>query len=124
MSISLKHVITVVPLRKPCEKLWLKRKCVKEKTNQITQLLEKFEKVDDNRNDSLLRPRRNSKDESDNRPTVSNLKGVSKESPGMSAPLKTKGTVKRAAKSCNFFATLMHNESTMNSDVARFTTHE
>lgn len=92
MSLSLTHVITVVPLRKPREKLWLKRSCVKEKANQITQVLEKFEKVDDNRDDSLLRPRRNSKNESDNRPAVSNLKGVSRESPGM---------VKRAAKSCD-----------------------
>ena len=103
MSLSLTHVITVVPLRKPREKLWLKRSCVKEKANQITQVLEKFEKVDDNRDDSLLRPRRNSKNESDNQPAVSNLKGVSRESPGMSAPLETKGMVKRAAKSCNFF---------------------
>ena len=103
MSLSLTHVITVVPLRKPREKLLLKRSCVKEKANQITQVLEKFEKVDDNRDDSLLRPRRNSKNESDNRPAVSNLKGVSRESPGMSAPLETKGMVKRAAKSCNVF---------------------
>ena len=103
MSLSLTHVITVVPLRKPREKLWLKRSCVKEKANQITQVLEKFEKVDDNRDDSLLRPRRNSKNESDNRAAVSNLKGVSRESPGMSALLETKGMVKRAAKSCNFF---------------------
>ena len=106
MSLSLTHVITVVPLRKPREKLWLKRSCVKEKANQITQVLEKFEKVDDNRDDSLLRPRRNSKNESDNRPADSNLKGVSRESPGMSAPLETKGMVKRAAKSCNFFLQL------------------
>ncbi|CAH3152672.1 unnamed protein product [Porites lobata] len=88
MSLSLTHVITVVPLRKPREKLWLKRSCVKEKANQITQVLEKFEKVDDNRDDSLLRPRRNSKNESDNRPAVSNLKGVSRESPGLLRALK------------------------------------
>lgn len=103
MSLSLTHVITVVPLRKPREKLWLKRSCVKEKANQITQVLEKFEKVDDNRDDSLLRPRRNSENESDNRLPVSNLKGVSRESPGMSAPFETKDIVKRAAKSCNVF---------------------
>ena len=106
MCISLTHVITVVPLRKPREKLWLKRSCVKEKANQITQVLEKFEKVDDNREDSLSRPKRNSKNEPDNRPAVSNLKGVSRESPGMSAPLETKGMVKRAAKSCNFFGNI------------------
>ena len=106
MCISLTHVITVVPLRKPREKLWLKRSCVKEKANQITQVLEKFEKVDDNREDSLSRPKRNSKNEPDNRPAVSNLKGVSRESPGMSAPLGTKGMVKRAAKSCNVFCNI------------------
>jgi len=107
MSIgSLTHVITVVPLRKPREKLWLKRSWVKEKANQITQVLEKFDKVDDNRDDSLLRLRRNSKNESDNRPAVSNLKGVSRESSGMSAPLETKGMVKLAAKSCNVFCNI------------------
>ena len=107
MSIgSLTHVITVVPLRKPREKLWLKRSCVKEKANQITQVLEKFEKVDDNRDNSLLRPRRNSKNESDNRPAVSNLKGVSRESPGMSAPLETKECGKTGSKILQLFLQL------------------
>ena len=82
MSITLKHVITVVPLRKPNEKLWAKRSCEREKASQITQVLEKIKKVDDQKNLSLSRPGRN-KDESDNRPTINGLKGFSRESPGM-----------------------------------------
>ena len=84
MNVSLKHVITVVPLRKPREKLWAKKICdrSRERVNQITEVLEKLEEVDDRQSGSL-QWRGKDKDENDNRPTISSLKGFARESPGM-----------------------------------------
>lgn len=81
MVISLKHVITVVPLRRPREKLWAKGRCDREKASQINEVLEKLKEADDRKSVALSWPGRD-KDETDNRPTASSLKGFARESPG------------------------------------------
>ena len=82
MSISLKHVMTVVPLRKPREKLWARRTSERGKASQITDVLAKFEEADDRKSGSLSWQGRD-KGEAGNRPTISGLKGFARESPGM-----------------------------------------
>ena len=90
MSVSLKQLITVVPLRKPQEKLWMKGKCEREMASKITEVFQKFEKVDDRKDLSLSRPGRG-KEETSSRATIS-LKGFARESPGMWYISLDKGT--------------------------------
>ena len=81
MAISLKQVITVVPLRRPREKLWAKGRCEREKAGQMTDVLEKLKEAEDRKSVALSWPGRD-KNETDSRPTASSLKGFARESPG------------------------------------------
>ena len=81
MAISLKHVITVVPLQRPREKPWAKGRCDREKASQITEVLEKLKGADDRKSVALPWPGRD-KNETDNRSTACSLKGFARESPG------------------------------------------
>ena len=56
MSMSLKQFITVVPLQKPHDKLWSKRKCERERATQITEVLEKLKEADHRKSFALSWP--------------------------------------------------------------------
>lgn len=81
MSTSLRQFITVVPLQKPRDELWSKRKCERERATQITEVLEKLKEADHRKSFALSSPGRD-KDESENRITMNSLKGFARESPG------------------------------------------
>ena len=84
MSIGLNHVMTVVPLHKPREKLWAKRTTFERgRASQITDVLAKFEEVDDRGKIDSLPGQGNVKGELENRPSISSWKGFAKESPGL-----------------------------------------
>ena len=81
-TIGLKQVMAVIPLRKPREKLSAKKTSERGKASQITDVLAKFEEVDNRKSDSSSWHRRVDKKETDNRPIISCLKGFPRESPG------------------------------------------
>ena len=84
-TIGLKQVVTVIPLRKPREKLWAKRNSERGKASQIKGVLAKFKEIDYRKSDSSLWHQRRveRKKDTDNRPTISCLKGgFARESPG------------------------------------------
>lgn len=84
MSVSLDHVMTVLPLRKPHTKLWAKRRAdlTDGRESQIKDVLAKIEDVDD-RKTYLLPSPGYAKGGNENRPLVSCLKGYVRESTGM-----------------------------------------
>lgn len=83
-TISLKNVMAVIPLRKPREKLWAKKTSARGKASQITAVLTKFGEVDNrSKRDSSSRHETRDKKETENRPTISCLKGFARGSPGM-----------------------------------------
>ena len=83
-TIGLKQVMAVIPLRKPREKLWVKRNSERGKASQIKGVLAKFKEVDYRKSDSSLWHQGvKRKKDPDNRPAMSCLKsGFARESPG------------------------------------------
>ena len=81
-TIGLEHVMAVIPLRKPREKLWAKKSSERGKASQIKGVLARFEEADSRKNDSSSLNGKVDKKETDNRPTVSRLKCFARESPG------------------------------------------
>lgn len=84
MSVSLDHVMTVLPLRKPHAKLRAKRRAdlTDGRESQIKDVLAKIEDADD-RKTYLLPSPGYTKGGNENRLLVSCLKGYVRESPGM-----------------------------------------
>lgn len=76
--------MAVIPLRKPREKLWVKRNSERGKASQIKGVLAKFKEVDYRKSDSSLWHQGvERKKDPDNRPAMSCLKsGFARESPG------------------------------------------
>ena len=83
-TIGPEQVMAVIPLRKPREKLWANRSSQRGKASLIKGVLAKFEEVGNRKSDSSLwHQKRVGNKGTDNRPTISCLKGgFARESPG------------------------------------------
>ena len=82
MSSSLTQIITVVPLQKPPEKPWLRKRLNKERTQSISAVFTSLKKAEHHKSASLARPKRG-KEEPVDRTAINSSKGLPRESPGM-----------------------------------------